>query len=360
MSSDLLDADVRGFLLDTDRLKRFRHRLRSCPRRTIRLEAVWTAFVAVYDDLPSGPERRKWLLAVLEELAARGDVLLPVRHGKRWDRTSEIAIPTAVSLAVPRSGNDSRMRWRQFPWHPRLQWVFRLRSLSPGHFAFLKNVNKGLVEGWFEHPECFKYRSLQLTGDEKRLEVLAGSSLFGAGCLTLEMLGCLSEALPLVTEELSPASNMLVFENAAPFMLARGIARGSERPLFGRLAWGAGTQILKAVAYFAMIRPTVTEILYVGDLDAVGMKIAADVQRTSATTVRPATQFHKAMLESAARLGAEDGWAVRDDQPTGVSDSVIGFLAPELRQKVAAMIGERRRVPEEALSHAAMTRLLLG
>jgi hypothetical protein len=38
----------------------------------------------------------------------------------------------------------------------------------------------------------------------------------------------------------------------------------------------------------------------------------------------------------------------------------IAFLAPELRQKVAAMIGERRGVPEEALSHAVMTRLLLG
>ena len=250
MNSDLLDADIRAFLLDTGRLKQFRHRLRNCPRRTIRLEAVWTAFVAVYDDLPSGPERRKWLRAVLQELAARGDLLLPVRHGKRWDRTSEIALPTAVSLAMRRSGDDSRMRWRQFPWHPHLQWVFQLRSLSPGHFAFLKRVNKGLVERWFEHLECFKYRSLQLTGDEKRLEALVGSSLFGTGCLTLEMLGCLPEALPLVTEELSPASNMLVFENAAPFMLARGIARGSERPLFGRLAWAPGRKSSRQSATF--------------------------------------------------------------------------------------------------------------
>ena len=59
----------RAFLFDSTRLKRFRDRLRNNPQRTVRLEVLWMAFAAVYDDLPSGPERRKWLLAVLEELA---------------------------------------------------------------------------------------------------------------------------------------------------------------------------------------------------------------------------------------------------------------------------------------------------
>ena len=360
MTSDLLDAEARAFLLDSGRLKRFHDRLGRHLRRTIRLEALWTAFAAVYEDLPSGPERRKWLLAVLEELAGRGDIVLPVRHGRQWDRTSEIALPAAVSMAAPQSEDDTRTPWRQFPWHPCLQWVFQLRSLSPDHFAFLKCVNKGLVEGWFEQPECFKYRSLQLTGDEKRLESLASGSLFAQGCLTLEMLGCLPESLPLATEHLSSEPSMLVFENAAPFMLARRIAAGSAKPLFGRLAWGAGTQVLKAVCYFPMIRPTVTEIFYVGDLDAAGMRIAADLQRASTSIpVRPATRFHQAMLESAACLGAEDGWATKDKQG-GIADAVVSFLASELRQKVAEMIRHGRRIPEESLSHATMTSLLVA
>jgi hypothetical protein len=66
------------------------------------------------------------------------------------------------------------------------------------------------------------------------------------------------------------------------------------------------------------------------------------------------------MLESAARLGAADGWPVRDEQPGSLPEAAAEFLAPEVRQKVAAMIGRGRRVPEEVLSHAAMTRLLLG
>ena len=110
-----------------------------------------------------------------------------------------------------------------------------------------------------------------------------------------------------------------------------------------------------------MIRPAVTEIVYVGDLDAAGMKIAADLQRTSrAVPVRPATQFHLAMLESAACLAVPDGWPVKEEQPTSVSDSVAGFLSPDVRQKVVTMIGQGRRIPEEVLSHSVMTRLLLG
>ena len=244
MTGESLDAETRAFLFDATRLKRFRDRLQRCQRRKVRQEVVWTAFAAVYDDLPSGPERRKWLMAVLEQLAGRGDIVLPVRHGSQWDRTSEIALPTAIFVAAPTPGMSPRTQWRQFPWHPRLQWVFQLRSLSPDHFAFLKRVNEGLVEGWFERPECFKYRSLQLTGDEKRLESLLGGTLFGPGCLTLEMLGCLPDALPLAVEQLSSKPGMLVFENAAPFMLARSIA-AKTHPRVGRLAWGAGTQVLR-------------------------------------------------------------------------------------------------------------------
>jgi hypothetical protein len=114
MTREPLDTEVLAYLLDARRLNRYHERLQDQRRRTIRLETLWTALAAVYDDLPSGPERRQWLLAVLEELAGRGDIVLPVRHGKRWDRTSEIALPTSVSIA-PQSGDGPGISWRQFP-----------------------------------------------------------------------------------------------------------------------------------------------------------------------------------------------------------------------------------------------------
>src|SRR5688572_19643932 len=90
MMLDSLDAETQAFLLDPSRLQKFAQRLGRERGTRIGQEFLWSAFAAVYDDLPSGPERRLWLLAVLEELAQRNEIILPVRHGKLWDRTSEI------------------------------------------------------------------------------------------------------------------------------------------------------------------------------------------------------------------------------------------------------------------------------
>jgi hypothetical protein len=296
---------------------------------------------------------------VLEELSLQGELVLPVRHGKQWDRTSTIPLPTAVTIVSLDGGAANKSDWRNYPWHPRLHWVFGLRALMQDQVAFLKRVHAGLVAGWFEQPECFKYRSLQLTGDEKRLEELHRGILFGPERLTLEILGCEPESLPLASEQFSVDPTLLIFENAAPFMLARRVLKGCQRPAIGRLAYGAGKQVLKAVRYLPMVEPPIVEIQYVGDLDAEGMDIAAEFQRLSKSIpVQPATRFHVAMLESAVQLESPDGWPLKDDREQGNAGAGLSFLASEIREQVGNMILRSRRIPEEALSFAAMTRLL--
>lgn len=359
MTDDELDEETRSFLCDEARLQQFCRALQQGQRRTVSDAALWSALSSTYHELPSGPERRRWLLTVLEAAAQRGLVRLPVRHGKRWDRSNAIALPRVVKLVSTAATCPGSKQWRQFPWHTRLQWVLQLRSLAPEQVSFLQHVHEGLVEGWFHQPECFKYRSLQLTGDEKRLNTLLKGLLFGPERLTLSMLGCESEALPLATEFLSPHPRMLVFENAAPFMLARTIAASSRPPQIGRLAYGAGKQILKAVDYFSMIVPPISEILYVGDIDAEGLRIAVSVQRRSqAVAVRPAIAFHRAMLASAAALGALTGWPAKEESPRRLGESVLQFLAADMRRDCGALIAAGHRIPEEVLSHTAMTELL--
>lgn len=225
--------------------------------------------------------------------------------------------------------------------------------------TFLKRVHTGLVSGWFGKLECFKYRSLQLTGDEKRLEELHRGILFGPERLTLAMLGCEPESLPLASEQFSADPTLLIFENAAPFMLARKILAATSTPAVGRLAYGAGKQVLKAVGYLPMVEPAITEIQYVGDLDAEGMRIATEFQRLSKSIpVRPATQFHKAMLESAIQLESSDGWPSKDERESYDFASSVGFLTDEIRGQVGSMIRNGRRIPEEVLSFAAMSHLL--
>lgn len=359
MMREELDQETRAFLFDEARLQPFRDRLLSPARRVVRLETVWSAFVDSYCDLPPGPERRRWLAAVLEELSQEGEVRLPVPHGKQWDRTSTVALPTAITMVALDEGVANKSDWRNYPWHPRLHWIFELRALMQDQVAFLKRVHAGLVAGWFDEPECFKYRSLQLTGDEKRLEELHRGILFGPGRLTLEMLACEPESLPLASEQFSAAPTLLIFENAAPFMLARKVLTGCARSAFGRLAYGAGKQVLKAARYLPMVEPAITDIQYVGDLDAEGVSIGAEFQRLSQEIpVRPATRFHQAMLTSAAALESPGGWALQGGREQAESPAALTFLAPEIREQVGGMIRNGHRIPEEALSYADMTRLL--
>jgi len=117
-----------------------------------------------------------------------------------------------------------------------------------------------------------KYRSLQLTGDEKRLATWMGTSLFGPGRLTLPLLGCLPDVLPLAWEAVGDGGRMVIFENAGPFVVARGVLAGmSDRP-FDLVGYGAGGSIVASLGHLLTIEPRPTSIAYVGDLDRAGSR----------------------------------------------------------------------------------------
>jgi hypothetical protein len=249
--------------------------------------------------------------------------------------------------------------WRTFAWHPALQWVLDRQHVTPDHFGFLRKVNQGLVEGWFDHLEPFKYRSLQLTGDEKRLQVLCKCRLFGPGRLSLDLLGCEAEVLPLAVERFGEKPTMLLFENAAPFMVARSILKVMDNNAFGCLGYGGGKQMVKSVGYLSMIEPPVESVLYVGDLDAEGIQLAANIGRLSSQVeIHPATSFHRAMIDAASELGHASGWPVKEKQPRQAAESALQFVDAAVRGKCAQLISSGHRIPEEVLSRFKMQQIL--
>jgi len=356
------DAEVRSMLLEDGNLHEMVARLRARKRKTAPLEEIWAAFASVYSDLPAGRERRLWLWTVLKELDGAGEITLPVRAGKQWERASDIPLPTKIRLASGGSTSES-LDWRTFPWHPALQWVLERRFISAQHVEFLTRVNRGIVEGWFAEPEPLKNRSLQLTGDEKLLQKFAKTKLFGPGKLNLAMLGCEREVLPIAFERISISPVMLMFENAAPFMLARRVARetlaSGTVPEFGTIAYGGGKQVLKSAEYLPTIEPKVESVLYVGDLDAEGLEIAGELkERSKAVPVRPATAFHAAMLDSAAELDAPDGWPAKDGQSRAIGRRASEFPDSSIRDACMRIVQMGKRIPEEVLSTRWIRRLL--
>lgn len=358
----VLDKETRAFLLDEDRLTDFHSRIAARKGRTVSLQDLWSVLENVYRNLPVGPERRLWLKVVLEELDVNGDISIPSVRGRQWDDTSSIRLPLKITLK-PADPRDAADDWKSFPWHPQLQWVLERRHICCDHVAFLKRVHQGLVDGTFQTREPLKYRSLQLTGDEKQLSRLSMSRLFGPGKLSWELLGCQPEVLPIAVERISNGPVLLLFENAAPFMVARQILRACEAyatdARFGCIGYGAGKQMVKSIGYLSMLDPPVGTVLYVGDLDAEGIQLAADIRALSREIpIQPATAFHEAMFRCARELGADQGWPMKERQTRQIPDSALEAVAAPYRVQCRKLVELGHRIPEEVIPHRVMRRLL--
>lgn len=340
--------------LDAARLTKFAQQLRRSERRWVDTQCLWAAFSTAFPTLTQSSDRRQWFVDALGELSRQQIIQLPPPKGSRWDRSLHPAIPTAVYLLRP-TEPPKKTAWKTFPWHVRLRWVSELPRLTAELEDFLLRVHQGLVHGGFEARAPLKYRSLQLTGREKRLGELAQTSLFGDGRLDLELLGCFSETPPLAYDSVSDAPSIILFENADAFSLARGVLRSIPTPKFGMVGFGGGNGISQSLPSLTMLGRPVHRITYVGDLDVHGLRIAARAARAAARVdlpqVQPATELHLAMLASASRFGQPGGWKDNATQRPSAANlaSLVAFLDPPVRDEVAKMLTAGNRIPEEVL-----------
>jgi len=341
----------------TDNLtQKFLSRLRATNRRRVDLAVVWDAYRKVYGVDVGGVDAREELRKVLQQLRDAKALTFPSDRGRGWDRNSSVVLPLWITLAESEKPDNHRA-WRTFPWHPALTWVVELGSLTADQQAFLKRLQEELVNGGLRQRAPFKYRSLQLTGDEKRLESLLKSQLFGPDRLSLELLNCDGLGLPLTYERVGSEPRMIIFENAGSFLVARRVLAEANHAPYGLIAYGGGTQVLRCVDYLREIDGLVG-VDYVGDLDArgidIGVGLADRVAGSSAVPVAPATSVHVAMLDAARELGWPGGW------PTGSGHRTAAlrrWISDQCASDVQQIIAAGCRIPEEVLHDGHYRRL---
>lgn len=152
-----------------------------------------------------------------------------------------------------------------------------------------------------------KERSLQIFGDEKRLDALLTTSLFRADRLTLAMLRCeqIGEPLGWKRGPASAANNpIMIIENAATWhSYARWNSNAGE---FSAVVYGKGFQCADSVQYLSNIFDELgatREVVYFGDLDPLGLRIPQHASTYARAyglpDIRPHIRSYEALLAHA-------------------------------------------------------------
>ena len=163
-------------------------------RKRLSLEQVWACFQR---QRLAEEHDRDALSEALRRLADAGALKLP-SGARHWDSTVDPPLPAFVTLLKPSERRPRRtVSTRDIPWAPELSFASSVTRRD--HLEVLMAVQRFLAEGGRERPMVpERERSLELFGDEKRLEHLRKGALFGEDKLSLELLRCFAVSPPLV------------------------------------------------------------------------------------------------------------------------------------------------------------------
>jgi hypothetical protein len=330
---DRLDGDL------TALAARMTDTLSAEPRRRIYLERLWQVHATADPGAVGGSVRRERLSAALTLLAAQG-VLCPAATSDR----GRPPLPSFVDLSRPARPDPPSMP--AIAWHYRLSWVITA-GLSSAQLRVCERINQFLRTGGADRPVVpTRERSLELFGDEKRLDALLGGALFrGDKRLTLELLRCRQTVAPLAYERVGPGPGALVAENTATFdSLVRVIRDHHGHGPVGLVAFGEGRHFDVSAPYLSQLDPPPAPVWYFGDLDAKGLEIPQLANRRLAAVglapVRPAVALYRLLLTN--------GTPAKVNRPPAASGlaALVGWLPAELRDPAARLLAGHRLAQE--------------
>ncbi len=229
-------------------------------------------------------------------------------------------------------------------WQPELAFLANARvAVAAGD---LLRLNEFLTAGGRERPLVpIKERSLQVFGDEKRLDALLATVLFRTDRLSLSALRC-----ELVGEPLGwrrgpkPGGPLLILENAATW---HSYCRWNEAcGRFSAVVYGKGFVIAESVRFLAEIFRELgghCPVEYFGDLDPPGVLIPYRASVLARELGLPPIEPH---LWSYRRLLELGRGQEADYEGEAVNPAVLAWLG-ELAEPVAALFAAGKRLAQE-------------
>jgi hypothetical protein len=238
---------------------------------------------------------------------------------------------------VPPSDEEARLI-REFAWEPPLAFLRDARLNIP--FAEMRWLNEFLQHDVGGRPLVpIKERSLEIFGNEKRLDELArGSAVFGEGRLTPEMFRCFIVPEPLPwTPGSNPTGPIIIIENAATW---HSYCRyNAECKLFSAVVYGCGNRFLDGIRslndiFAALGGPR--RVFYFGDLDPQGLFIPKTASTRAQALGLPAVEPHLWSYRQLLTRGAGHGQSCDGEPLSSEHCDWLGECAEPVRQLFAA------------------------
>jgi len=311
-------------------------------RRRLALADVWLVFrdtLAIeYSD-----RGREALASYLSGLREQGHLQLPV-HRNLWDTTPEPALPQWVQLAAPAPAGPP-IDHRAIAWPPELALLVDEPRIAPDVLQDLLKIKRFLAEGGRQRePVPQRERSVEILGDEKRLDVLVRSRLFRRISRVSELLRIREVPVPIVWEPGPDDANghsVLVLENLHTYDSFR--RWNAREGAYLAVVYGGGK------AFAGMLDDLVRivfdlgalEIEYFGDLDVEGLNIpAAAAHGVGDIPLVAAARWYELLL-------ARGGDLEVPDVPAPVPAFALAWLPEHLRPGVQQLLTAGRRLPQE-------------
>jgi len=300
-------------------------------------------FSQIAPELNADPTRRRRLWETLEKLAEQQIIGLPAKTKAGWTSPPVPPLPKWIRIVREPRPKAEVFDHKNFPWVAQLQFIpemDRLKSPSDAlkiHEFLKRNPEPPIVP--------IKERSWQIFGDEKHLETILGSTLFGANRLTEEVLHCRMVSLTLQYHSLpnridAPA---LIVENESSFHSFTRL--NAQKELYSATIYGAGHAVLKGTEFLQELAQSLKshQFLYFGDLDRRGLGIAQELNeamRKLGISIIPAEMLYRKLLDVSSTCQG-----VSIDLPK----SFLSWLPASLQANVNEHLRERGRVAQEAL-----------
>ena len=330
------------------RAQRMADRLADWPRRRVQLAELWELLDQIDPSSRLHVRRRRILSELITDLAAADMAGLPA--ARSWDRSEIPALPRFLTL--PRDSHAPEPP-QAVVWHPSLAWVLQA-SLTRSQLQTVEQVNL-----WLHHSRDYdvvpsRERSLEVFGDEKALDRLAGSALFVPGRLSLGLLRCRRVAPRLHCEPASDGDVLLVVENSDTFDSLLTVLRDRDDHRVTLVGWGAGTGFEASILSIARMDRMITEIRYFGDLDENGLRTPANAAALAASAslppVRPTTGLYGVLFR---RGTPQPG---QRKLPTESAADLARWLGPEHHAQAARLLVSGERLAQEAVGLSYLSR----